>query len=176
MVFWLTKKNYPDEVMIISLLNFESLKDPRFFWLSLFGVGLIKPAPGTIASLLTVLFWWFFLSDLLVIYQVALLFTYVVASILLYRSFAETVAVEDPSEVVADEFAGMWLALIFLPKEIASVVAAFLVFRLLDIGKPFFIGWIDRNVHGAFGVMADDLAAGAVTSLFLLLAVYFIIS
>ena len=176
MVFWLTKKNYPDEVMIISLLNFESLKDPRFFWLSLFGVGLIKPAPGTIASLLTVLLWWFFLSDLLVIYQVALLFTYVVASILLYRSFAETVAVEDPSEVVADEFAGMWLALIFLPKEIASVVAAFLVFRLLDIGKPFFIGWIDRNVHGAFGVMADDLAAGAVTSLFLLLAVYFIIS
>ena len=176
MVFWLTKENYPYEVTIISLLNFESLKDPRFFWLSLAGVGLIKPAPGTIASLLTVLLWWFFLSDLSFIFQVALLFTYVLVSILLYRSFAETVAVEDPSEVVADEFAGMWLALIFLPKEIASVAAAFLVFRLLDIGKPFFIGWIDRNVHGAFGVMADDLAAGAVTSLFLLLVVYFIIS
>ena len=173
MVFWLTKENYPDEAMIISLLNFESLKDPRFFWLSLFGVGLIKPAPGTIASLLTVLLWWFFLSDLSFIYQVALLCTYVVVSILLYRSFAETVAVEDPSEVVADEFAGMWLALIFLPKEIACVVVAFLVFRLLDIGKPFFIGWIDKNVHGSFGVMADDLAAGAVTSLLLLLTVYF---
>ena len=173
MVFWLTKKNYPEEVMIISLLNFESLKDPRFFWLSLFGVGLIKPAPGTIASLLTVLLWWFFLSDLSFIYQVALLCTYVVVSILLYRSYAETVAVEDPSEVVADEFAGMWLALIFLPKEIACVVVAFLVFRLLDIGKPFFIGWIDKNVHGGFGVMADDLAAGAVTSLLLLLTVYF---
>ena len=173
MVFWLTKENYLDEVMIISLLNFESLKDPRFFWLSLFGVGLIKPAPGTIASLLTVLLWWFFLSDLSFIYQVALLCTYVVFSILLYRSFAETVAVEDPSEVVADEFAGMWLALIFLPKEIVSVVAAFLVFRLLDIGKPFFIGWIDKNVHGGLGVMADDLVAGGVTSLFLLLTVYF---
>ena len=173
MVFWLTKKNYPDEVMIISVLNFESLKDPRFFWLSLFGVGLIKPAPGTIASLLTVLLWWFFLSDLPAIYQGAFLFTYVVISILLYRSFAETVAVEDPSEVVADEFAGMWLALIFLPKEIVSVVAAFLVFRLLDIGKPFFIGWIDKNVHGGLGIMADDLVAGAVTSLLSLLAVYF---
>ena len=173
MVFWLTKENYLDEVMIISLLNFESLKDPRFFWLSLFGVGLIKPAPGTIASLLTVLLWWFFLSDLSFIYQVALLCTYVAVSILLYRSFAETVAVEDPSEVVADEFAGMWLALIFLPKDIASVVAAFLVFRLLDIGKPFFIGWIDKNVHGGLGVMADDLVAGGVTSLFLLLTVYF---
>ena len=176
MVFWLTKENYLDEVMIISLLNFESLKDPRFFWLSLFGVGLIKPAPGTIASFLTVLLWWFFLSDLSFIYQVALLCTYVVVSILLYRSFVETVAVEDPSEVVADEFAGMWLALIFLPKEISSVVAAFLVFRLLDIGKPFFIGWIDQNVHGGLGVMADDLVAGAVTSLLLLLAVYFMTS
>ena len=70
----------------------------------------------------------------------------------------------------------MWLALIFLPKEIASVAAAFLVFRLLDIGKPFFIGWIDKNVHGSLGVMADDLVAGAVTSLLLLLAVYFITS
>ena len=176
MVFWLTKENYLDEVMIISLLNFESLKDLRFFWLSLFGVGLIKPAPGTIASLLTVLLWWFFLSDLSFIYQVALLCTYVVVSILLYRSFAETVAVEDPSEVVADEFAGMWLALIFLPKEIAAVVVAFLVFRLLDIVKPFFIGWIDKNVRGGLGLMADDLVAGAVTSLLLLLAVYFITS
>ena len=176
MVFWLTKEKCLDEVMIISLLNFESLKDPRFFWLSLLGVGLIKPAPGTIASLLTVLLWWFFLSDLSVIYQIALLFTYIVVSILFYRSFAETVTVEDPSEVVADEFAGMWLALIFLPKEIASVAAAFLVFRLLDIGKPFFIGWIDKNLHGGLGVMADDLVAGAVTSLLLLLAVYFITS
>ena len=58
----------------------------------------------------------------------------------------------------------------------AWVLVAFLVFRLLDIGKPFFIGWIDKNVHGGFGVMADDLAAGAVTSLLLLLAVYFITS
>ena len=142
----------------------------------MFGVGLIKPAPGTIASLLTVLLWWFFLSDLSFIYQVALLCSYVVVSILLYRSFAETVAVEDPSEVVADEFAGMWLALIFLPKEIASVAAAFLVFRLLDIGNPFFIGWIDKNLHGGLGVLADDLVAGAVTALLLLLAVYFITS
>ena len=80
--------------MIISLLNFESLKDPRFFWLSLFGVGLIKPAPGTIASLLTVVLWWFFLSDLQVIYQVALLLTYVVVSILLYRSLVDLTAAD----------------------------------------------------------------------------------
>ena len=174
MVFWLTKKNYPDEVMIISLLNFESLKDPRFFWLSLFGAGLIKPAPGTIASLLTILLWWFFLSDLQVIYQVTLLSTYVVDSIQLYRSFAETVAVEDPSEVVADEFAGMWLALIFLPKEITLVVVAFAGFRWLDIVKPLFIGWIDENVHGGFGMMADDLAAGSIVALSLSLAVHVI--
>ena len=170
----MTIENYRAEVTIIFSANFDSLKDPRVCWLSLFGLGLIKPAPGTAASLFTVVLWWFVLSFIQVSYQLVLLFAYIVISILVYRSLSDTLNLEDPSEVVADEFAGMWLALIFLPKEIVAVVGAFLVFRLLDIGKPLFIGWIDKNVHGGLGVMADDLAAGAVTALFLLLAVYFI--
>ena len=170
----MTIENYRAEVTIIFSVNFDSLKDPRVFWLSLFGLGLIKPAPGTAASLFTVVLWWFVLSFIQVSYQLVLLFAYIVISILVYRSLSDTLSLEDPSEVVADEFAGMWLALIFLPKEIVAVVGAFLVFRLLDIGKPLFIGWIDKNVHGGLGVMADDLVAGAVTALFLLLAVYFI--
>ena len=170
----MTIENYRAEVTIIFSVNFDSLKDPRVFWLSLFGLGLIKPAPGTAASLFTVVLWWFVLSFIQVSYQLVLLFAYIVISILVYRSLSDTLNLEDPSEVVADEFAGMWLALIFLPKEIVAVVGAFLVFRLLDIGKPLFIGWIDQNVHGGLGVMADDLAAGAVTALFMLLAVYFI--
>ena len=160
--------------MTIFLLNFGSLKDPRFFWLSLFGLGLIKPAPGTIASFVTVLIWWYFLSDLQLIYQLTLLSTYIIFSILVYRSFSKTLKVEDPSEVVADEFAGMWLALIFLPKEITLAFVAFAGFRCLDIVKPLFIGWIDENVHGGFGMMADDLAAGSVVALSLSLAVHFI--
>ena len=170
----MTIENYRAEVTIIFSVNFDSLKDPRVFWLSLFGLGLIKPAPGTAASLFTVVLWWFVLSFIQVSYQLVLLFAYIVISILVYRSLSDTLSLEDPSEVVADEFAGMWLALIFLPKEIVAVVGAFLVFRLLDIGKPLFIGWIDKNVHGGLGVMADDLVAGAVTALFLLLAVHFI--
>ena len=169
----MTIENYRAEVTIIFSVNFDSLKDPRVFWLSLFGLGLIKPAPGTAASLFTVVLWWFVLSFIQVSYQLVLLFAYIVISILVYRSLSDTLYLEDPSEVVADEFAGMWLALIFLPKEMVAVVGAFLVFRLLDIGKPLFIGWIDKNVHGGLGVMADDLAAGAVTALFLLLVVYF---
>ena len=170
----MTIENYRAEVTIIFSVNFDSLKDPRVFWLSLFGLGLIKPAPGTAASLFTVVLWWFVLSFIQVSYQLVLLFAYIVISILVYRSLSDTLSLEDPSEVVADEFAGMWLALIFLPKEIVAVVGAFLVFRLLDIGKPLFIGWIDKNVHGGLGVMADDLAAGAVTALFMFTAVHFI--
>ena len=58
----MTIENYRAEVTIIFSVNFDSLKDPRVFWLSLFGLGLIKPAPGTAASLFTVVLWWFVLS------------------------------------------------------------------------------------------------------------------
>ena len=170
----MTIKNYWAEVTIIFSVNFNSLKDPRIFWLSLFGLGLIKPAPGTVASLFTVVVWWFGLSVFQVSCQLVLLFAYIVMSILVFWSLPDTLKLEDPSEVVSDEFAGMWLALIFLPKEIVTAVGAFLVFRLLDIGKPLFIGWIDKNVHGGLGVMADDLVAGAVTALFMFMAVHFI--
>ena len=66
----------------------------------------------------------------------------------------------DPSWVVIDEVAGMWLTMLPLsrPKP-ASVLAAFLLFRLFDIAKPGPVRAIDR-MPGRVGVMGDDLAAG----------------
>lgn len=71
-------------------------------------------------------------------------------------------AKDDPGWVVIDEFAGMWITL--LPLGHVSpwgALAAFGVFRVLDISKPGPIGWADRQ-HGAFGVMADDVIAGVI--------------
>ena len=67
----------------------------------------------------------------------------------------------DPSEIVIDEVAGMWLALIGIPVTWPGLLAAFLLFRLFDVWKP---GPIDRlqNLPGGWGVMMDDIAAGAV--------------
>jgi phosphatidylglycerophosphatase A len=70
----------------------------------------------------------------------------------------------DPGWVVIDEVVGQWLALFGLARaSITGLLAAFVIFRALDIAKPGPIGWADRQ-SGAAGVMADDVIAGAITA------------
>jgi phosphatidylglycerophosphatase A len=70
----------------------------------------------------------------------------------------------DPGWVTIDEFAGQWIALLGLARpSVAGLVAAFVVFRLLDVAKPGPVGWADRQ-GGPAGVMADDLIAGGLTA------------
>jgi phosphatidylglycerophosphatase A len=69
---------------------------------------------------------------------------------------------DDPGWVVIDEIAGQLCALLLLPgPSWAGLLAAFAMFRLLDIAKPGPIGWLDRQ-GGALGIMADDVLAGLV--------------
>ena len=70
----------------------------------------------------------------------------------------------DPGWVVIDEVAGMWIAMLALPAVTwHGVLAAFAIFRLIDIWKPGPVGWADRR-HGATGIMLDDLIGGACTA------------
>jgi len=159
-------------VTITSALKLSSLRDLRVLWLTLLGLGFLKPAPGTIGSLLAVILWWFFFSAFQISIQLIFLLTYTAASVWLCKSVIEAYELQDPAEIIADEFAGMWLALLFVPRAIGFVIAAFVLFRLLDIFKPYLIGWVDRNIHGGVGVMMDDLLAGAATGLILVLVNY----
>ncbi|PUB19385.1 phosphatidylglycerophosphatase A family protein [Yoonia sediminilitoris] len=76
----------------------------------------------------------------------------------------------DPSEIVIDEVAGQWIALLPIAfgaarNDVAITdlwpgwIAAFVLFRLFDISKPGPVGWADR-MHGPMGVMLDDVIAG----------------
>ena len=71
----------------------------------------------------------------------------------------------DHGSIVSDEVIAMALITAMLPGAAWKQLWAFLLFRLLDIWKPGPIGWADRNVKGAFGVMLDDLIAAALTLL-----------
>jgi phosphatidylglycerophosphatase A len=71
---------------------------------------------------------------------------------------------KDPSEVVIDEFVGMLVAFLWLPVTWQSLVAAFLLFRLFDIWKPFPAGRFEK-LSGGLGIMADDLVAGIYANL-----------
>ena len=65
----------------------------------------------------------------------------------------------DPKRAVWDEVAGMWLTCLFLPKTLPWLAAAFLLFRVLDVLKPWPIRHYER-LPGGYGIMADDVAAG----------------
>ena len=137
-----------------------------------FGVGKMRPAPGTWASVVAVL-----LGVAIDRYLgfPALIIATVAATALGFWACERALANrpgDDPSEFVIDEVAGQWLALLFPAAAFWSRgmenwavdaypgwIAAFLFFRLFDIWKPWVIGRADRR-HDAAGVMLDDLWAG----------------
>jgi phosphatidylglycerophosphatase A len=74
---------------------------------------------------------------------------------------------KDPGAIVIDEIVGMVVTLFALPFTAITAVSGFILFRLLDITKPFPIGWLDRRLSGGLGIVADDVAAGVVANLVL---------
>ena len=72
----------------------------------------------------------------------------------------------DPSSVVIDEVAGMWIALMLLPKSLPVAIAAFVLFRLLDIVKPQPARILEKLPNG-WGIMLDDVVAGLYANLIL---------
>ncbi len=72
---------------------------------------------------------------------------------------AKLVGVEDPGLVVVDEVAGQWITLTALPFTPAVALAGFVLFRVMDVVKPWPARDLER-LHGGWGIMADDVMAG----------------
>lgn len=129
------------------------------FLATLFYVGYCPVAPGTAASLITVIAWWF-LPACSVAFHVTLIM------ILFLIGLWSSVIVEhvhgsiDPSHIVIDEVVGMLVALICLPKTLLAYFIAFAFFRLFDITKIPPINFAEKHLKGAWGIMIDDLIAG----------------
>lgn len=70
--------------------------------------------------------------------------------------------ITDPGLIVIDELVGMWIGLLFLPKTFVLYLFAFLIFRIFDIVKIPPAKQL-QNLHGGWGVMLDDVAAGLYT-------------
>jgi len=71
----------------------------------------------------------------------------------------------DDGRIVVDEVAGMAVSGILLPGSWGAAALAFVVFRVLDVLKPFPAGLIDRRLRGGIGVVGDDLVAGSYAAL-----------
>ena len=130
-----------------------------------FGSGLAPFAPGTFGTLVGLFAArWLqpMVGDTIFFLGLAVAFALSVwAAGVTGRALGES----DHGSIVSDEVIAMALITAMLPGAAWKQLWAFLLFRLLDIWKPGPIGWADRNVKGAFGVMLDDLIAAALTLL-----------
>lgn len=131
-------------------------------------IGTITPAPGTWGSLAAVLLGWAISHFLGFWVFVAALVAVIGLGFYTVAEGLRDTPTEDPSEIVIDEVAGQWIALLFplvgfwmrgVPMVWPGPVAAFLLFRLFDIWKPWLVGRADRW-HTPAGVMLDDIIAG----------------
>lgn len=153
-------------------LSVKHISHPGVCWATAFGLGFLRPAPGTWGSIGALVFWWFFLSPLSANVQLAICVLYFLLSWWASAAVSRRFEVQDASEIVADEVVGMWLALALLPAVWWLAALAFGVFRLLDIAKPGPVGWLDREVKGGLGVMLDDVLAGLITACVLYFSIW----
>ena len=149
------------------------LKYPQA-WIALgFGAGLSPKAPGTVGSLVAAALWWWLFADLTLPAQLGIIASGFALGIWVSGWMIVRAGVADPGYIVWDEFIGMWLALLLLPKTLAWYAIAFALFRLFDIVKRGPVGWADRRFSGGFGVMADDVVAGLLALAIVQLALRF---
>ena len=123
--------------------------------------------PGTAGSFVTVIALW-----LIPWSQAALLGTLVAVTVLgiwAGERVERALGVKDPGIIVIDEVAGMMLSVLTLPRTVPVLLAAFVLFRILDTWKPF-PAHQSQSLAGGFGVMVDDLIAGLYTLLVLVAA------
>ncbi len=157
----------------------RSAKDYLALAIATCGVGYLPIAPGTWGSLLAVGFYlqlhqlWFPHTDIppgsfvrsFLLIQVIIIVTVTVLGIWAASRTERVLRIKDPGRVVVDEVAGQLIALMAVPGglwllgDAMTVLAAFILFRIFDIVKPYPAHRLEA-LPGGLGIMADDLVAG----------------
>ena len=131
-----------------------------------FGSGFCPIAPGTAASFITALLYVFFLHGLPWPVQALVIVAVFLIGVPAASRYSAEVGRKDPGRVVIDETCGQLIALFMLPPDPVVVAAAFFLFRIFDIIKPYPIKKLEGFPRG-WGIMADDVGAGLASALVL---------
>jgi phosphatidylglycerophosphatase A len=129
-------------------------------------IGNISFAPGTFGSILGLPLC-FLLSKIDLLVAVLLTVIFVFFAIWIAQGAEKIVNKEDPGCIVIDEIAGILVTFTGLPFNIISIAFGFIIFRTLDIWKPYPIRYMERNLSGGTGIVMDDVAAGICSNLLL---------
>ena len=148
------------------------IKTLNYLFVTCFGIGSFRYAPGTITSLLTTVFLFslfhiIILSPNIILFILLFVFIYSFYAVSYYIKDNEN---KDPKEVVVDEFIGQSIPIYLYevshgtikdPQEaILFYLYIFILFRYFDIKKPFPVNFFDRRFKNSFGVILDDVVAG----------------
>ena len=132
-------------------------------WLATcFKIGYLPIAPGTWGSLVAIIGWWLWLQYLDPLVFIVLIIAIFTIGVFAINTIIDHTGEKDPSRVIIDEVAGQWLGLLMLPDGTLYIVGAFILFRFLDILKPWPIRKLEQFPKG-WGVMLDDMLAGLLT-------------
>jgi phosphatidylglycerophosphatase A len=148
------------------------LSHPAHFLALGFGAGLLPKAPGTWGTLVALPIAWATLQHSFMVSAAGCLVALLIGPWVCGLA-GKNLGVSDHGGIVWDEIVAMWGVLLVTPLHPVWWVAAFALFRLFDIWKPFPVGWADRTVKGGLGVMLDDVLAAAWAVLCILAAQYF---
>lgn len=131
---------------------------------TLFGVGRFPKGPGTAGTLATIPLV-ILLSHLGPVIYMAAVALLLPVGIMACEFYEQDNGGHDQKEIVIDEVLGFLITMVWLPMTWQAIVIGFVLFRVLDITKPLFIGLIDKKIQGGLGVMLDDVAAGVIASI-----------
>jgi len=140
---------------------------PAPLWATLvatfFGVGRLRPGPGSWGSAATILLWWlasrWIAPGWQAIVAISLAFVAIIVGIPAATRVSRANGLKDPQFVVIDEVAGQLITMIAVPVSWKSVLLGFILFRGFDIVKPPPVRQLERFPDG-LGIVIDDVGAG----------------
>ena len=139
-----------------------------------FSLGNVKTASGTIASLVTVILFYVFARHLNFFSFLLIIMATTVLAFVTIRIYTTDLLEKDRSEIVIDEVIGQSISLLPLLvfkestfPELYLCIISLLFFRFFDIFKPYPINKFD-NMNSPFGIIFDDILAGTVSALFMI--------
>lgn len=134
-------------------------------------IGFFPFAPGTVGSVAGVAVYLAARYFTVPYLDLLLIVAFLAAGVVLTRPCEEDLRCVDPGPIVIDEVMGMLITLFMIPVGWGGILLGFLLFRALDVTKPFPARQLER-LHGGFGVMADDAMAAVYANLLLRGAYY----
>jgi phosphatidylglycerophosphatase A len=139
---------------------------------TMFGVGRVPLMPGTAASAVALPFAWLIAAAFGAVPLLLLAVAVALLAVPISWAYARQTGREDPSDCVIDELAGQWLACACAPLTLWGFALAFVLFRLFDMTKLWPVSAAEK-LKGGWGIVADDVVAGAMAGVIVLLAVHF---